>query len=66
MLTRDDVIGQNPSEGGLGLRFDERFDRARREFCEGRVGRCKDCKRTCTFESVDKPGRGYGGYERFE
>ena len=23
-------------------------------------------KRTCTFESIDKPGRGYGGYERFE
>ena len=66
MLTRDHVIGQNPSESGLGLGFDERFDRARREFCEGRVGRRKDGKRACTFECIDKPGRGYGGYERFE
>ena len=65
MLTRDHVIGQNPSESGLGLGFDERFDRTRREFCEGRVGRRKDGKRACTFESIDQPGRGYGGYERF-
>ena len=66
MLPRDDVIGQNPGEGGLGLGFDERFDRARRELGEGGVGRRKDGERTCTLESVDKPGRGDGGYERFE
>ena len=34
MRARDHMIGQDTGEGGLGLRLDERFDRARRQFGE--------------------------------
>jgi hypothetical protein len=60
------MIGQDTGEGGLGLRLDERFDRARRKFGEGGVGRRKDGERALTLEGVDKPCRGDGGNERFE